>query len=86
MKNLHVLLAEKSSNLIKDFNGKLLLNYNNVHSLRHGYQFQHIYITSDEDIKGEEYQLYNPLGNFNNAKVSKAERLLKNDGRRKKLS
>jgi hypothetical protein len=44
-----------------------------------------IYITSDEEIKEGEYQLFNPLGNFDNAKVSKAERLLQNDGRRKKI-
>lgn len=44
-----------------------------------------IYITNDEEIKEGEYQLYNPLGNFDNSKVSKAERLLQNDGRRKKI-
>lgn len=83
MKNIHILLTDKPSRLfddgielylgeLKDRKGHPVTSYN-------------IYITSNEEIKEGEYQLYNPLGNFDNAKVSKAERLLQNDGRRKKI-
>ena len=83
MKNIHILPTDKPSRLfddgielylgeLKDRKGHPVTSYN-------------IYITSNEEIKEGEYQLYNPLGNFDNAKVSKAERLLQNDGRRKKI-
>ncbi len=85
MKNIHVLPTDKPSrlHLYTDENGTrpalCELEYSHTRNT------QNIYITSDEEIKEGEYQLYNPLGNFDNAKVSKAERLLQNDGRRKKI-
>ena len=51
MKNIHILPTDKPSRLIKDFNNKLLLTNGDVQSLRDGYQFQNIYITSDVEIK-----------------------------------
>jgi len=58
MKNIHILPTDKPSRLIKDFNNKLILNYNNVKNLRDGYQFQNIYITNDEEIKEGDWVLY----------------------------
>lgn len=85
MKNIHVISTDKPSRLWMTKLGNLTRCHdikpvkealgNNVN----------IYITNDEEIKEGEYQLYNPLGNFDNSKVSKAERLLQNDGRRKKI-
>ena len=76
MKNIHIITSDKPGN--KRF-------FHVTNDLEKTMQWQHIYITNDEEIKEGEYQLYNPLGNFNNAKVSKAERLLESDGRRKKI-
>ena len=82
MKNIHVLPTDKPSRLSINCQTNLLqLGLEN----RMFHDDKNIYITSDEEIKEGEYQLYNPLGNFDNAKVSKAERLLQNDGRRKKI-
>jgi hypothetical protein len=83
MKNLFLLPTEKPSRLFKHNLEDNVLNISK-HLLYRNYG-QNIYITSEEEIKEVEYQLYNPLGNFNNAKVSKAERLLESDGRRKKI-
>jgi hypothetical protein len=51
MKNIHILPTDKPSVLIKDFNNKFLLTNGDIQSLRDGYQFKHIYITSDKEIK-----------------------------------
>jgi hypothetical protein len=51
MKNLFLLPTDKPSVLIKDFNNKFLLTNGDIQSLRDGYQFKHIYITNDEEIK-----------------------------------
>jgi hypothetical protein len=88
MKNVHVLPTDKPSRLI--YNDANQLCYQSNKSYKNDRKWMqrkkfNIYITSDEDIKKGEYQIYNPLGNFDNAKVSKAERLLENDGRRKKI-
>ena len=88
MKNLYILPTNKPSRLVKIYNDvnretftlKLDVEVNDSFK-----EYVNIYITSDEEIKEGEYQLYNPLGNFDNAKVSKAERLLQNDSRRKKI-
>jgi len=53
MKNIHILPTNKPSRLIKAYNNKLLLTNVDIQSLRDGYQFQSIYITSDEEIKEE---------------------------------
>jgi hypothetical protein len=87
MKNVHVLPTDKPSRLSYVIcTEKSTLTFFED-EMEKGKRFfpQNIYITSDEDIKKGEYQIYNPLGNFDNAKVSKAERLLENDGRRKKI-
>jgi hypothetical protein len=55
MKNIHVIPTEKPSRVIKDFNNKLLLTNGDTQFLRDGYQFQNIYITSDENKKIGDY-------------------------------
>jgi hypothetical protein len=55
MKNVHLISTIKPSKLIRDFNNKLLVNYNNVQNLRDEYDFQHLYITSDEVITEGDY-------------------------------
>lgn len=85
MKNLHLLPTDKPTWLHKStLTGVLRKSSSCIDDMKQA-QGMNIYITSDEEIKEGEYQLYNPLGNFDNAKVSKAERLLQNDGRRKKI-
>ena len=85
MKNIHVLPTDKASNLLfEKISNRYYTNSRRKENTKN-VQNQNIYITSEEEIKEGEYQLYNPLGNFDNAKVSKAERLLQNDGRRKKI-
>jgi hypothetical protein len=81
-RNLWVIPTDEPSRLILRKDNKFILR--TPITQWHG-KNQNIYVTSDEEIKEGEYQLYNPLGNFNNAKVSKAERLLESDGRRKKI-
>jgi hypothetical protein len=67
MKNLFLLPTDKPSVLIKDFNNKFLLTNGDIQSLRDGYQFKHIYITNDKEIKEGDwiYDIssldYNPL-------------------------
>jgi hypothetical protein len=94
MKNIHVLPTDKPSNgyilgkCIKELSDVKIGQFTKTYYLMFDneyFQPHNIYITSDEEIKEGEYQLFNPLGNFNNAKVSKAERLLGSDGRRKKI-
>ena len=51
LRQVVMLPTKKASSIIKDFNNKLIFNYNDTQSLRDGYQFQHLYITSDEEIK-----------------------------------
>jgi hypothetical protein len=88
MKNIHILPTLQPSRLwFHKLNrnlgfSDLPMEYNGSGTWVEG---RNIYITNDEEIKEGEYQLFNPLGNFNNAKVSKAERLLESDGRRKKI-
>ena len=81
MKNIHVLPTDKPSRLLKFANQLIFDKETEVKDKRN----QHIYITNDGEIKEGEYQLYNQLGNFDNDKVLKVERLLQNDGRRKKI-
>ncbi len=85
MKNIHVLPTDKPSRFTFRKDYKYYRFRKDEFINNDTYRNQNIYITSDEEIKEGEYQLYNPLGNFDNAKVSKAERLLQNDGRRKKI-
>ena len=52
MKNIHVLPTDKSSNIvISSFDNKLKLNNNTNDSVEYNGRNQHIYITSDEEIK-----------------------------------
>jgi hypothetical protein len=57
MKNIHIIQTDKPNVLIKDFNNKLLLTNVDIQHLRDGYQFQYIYITSDEEIKEGDYYI-----------------------------
>ena len=57
MKNIHLIPTDKPSVLIKDFNNKFLLTNGDIQSLRDGYQFKHIYITSDDEIKTDNWYL-----------------------------
>jgi len=66
MKNIHVLATNKPSRiyLIKSIN-KLGITSNNpvfTKNFGGGTQNQHIYITSDEEIKEENYSFYPPFG------------------------
>ena len=50
MKNIHILPADKPSNLFKDIKNKLMFNKDWI-EIPIGRANQHIYITSDEEIK-----------------------------------
>lgn len=52
-----MLTTEKASLIIKDFNNKLIHNYNNTQFLREQYQFQHLYIISDDEIKNGDWYI-----------------------------
>ena len=71
MKNIHILPTDKPSRLIKDFNNKLLLNNSDTQFLRDGYQFQNIYITSDEEITNCDCYVINVVGEISRRTVFK---------------
>jgi hypothetical protein len=57
MKNIHVLPTDKPSKLFKDDFGKYFISINIDQEQNH-FKPQHIYITSDEEVKEGDYFLY----------------------------
>ena len=60
MKNLHLIPTDKPSKLFKDDFGKYFISINIDQEQNH-FKPQHIYITSDEEIKEGDYFLYDGI-------------------------
>ena len=58
MKNLHVLPTDKPSRVFKDDFGKYFISINIDQEQNH-FKPQHIYITSDEEIKEDDWMIWN---------------------------
>lgn len=61
MKNIHILLTEKPSRFSLNSSGKYHLT-NQLHTNSPNFTNQHIYITSDEDIKDGDYAYHKIFG------------------------
>jgi hypothetical protein len=61
MKNIHILPTDKPSRLFKDDFGKLIYSINIDQEQNH-FEPQHIYITSDEEIKEGDWMYYKHFG------------------------